>query len=209
MAWFPWCSGTLRLPAANPQHAAEETRDVLIQELRSRKARSVRVAGNTLSFTGGFFRLVINWNPLVAIGRGRIDVQAGEDEVIARYRISFLQLTLVTTALIAVLYALSVSQGISFPVGVYVFMWLGSIGGNALVAAVRFRDFVRRCMETACGETQGKPRLKVSFVTIGTLVLAGGGIALSFPLVGVLPAAIGVLMVITGLVLLAWRAGQA
>jgi hypothetical protein len=83
--------------------------------LRSVDANAVEVTDNRVTFRGGFFRFVTNWNVLVAFGFGDLTVDSESCKV--RYCLSYRQLVIftvimagVTTATIMILGSL---QGMS------------------------------------------------------------------------------------------------
>src|SRR5713226_3498439 len=64
--------------------------------LRRLDAREVEVDQNRVSFTGGMFRFVSNWNVLVPFGFGDLTVDSSARHI--RYRLSFRQLVIFATA---------------------------------------------------------------------------------------------------------------
>ncbi|MHC4503361.1 MAG: hypothetical protein ACYTFI_08660, partial [Planctomycetota bacterium] len=66
--------------------------------LRRVRARHVTVDGNRITFKGGVFRFVTNWNVLVPFGTGELEFLPATREV--RYRLSLAQLIIVVTVLV-------------------------------------------------------------------------------------------------------------
>jgi hypothetical protein len=125
----------------------------LAQALRDAHARDVVLWPDRVTFSGGMFRVVTNWNVLVPITRGELVVEDSGKRL--RYRVSFLQLVsclVVFTVLALVVMPL---QGFSpgmlrfFPVLIWV--WLG--GGNFVIGILRFERFLRRAIAEAAGLT--------------------------------------------------------
>jgi hypothetical protein len=119
--------------------------------LRQVDARMIEIDQNRVSFKGGAFRLVNNWNVLVPFGFGDLTINTTSRHI--SYRLSFRQLTLGATALVALggvfLCASHSWQGFVFlPV-----MWAWLVGGNLAIGLPRFESFIRRAIGTA-------PRLK-------------------------------------------------
>jgi len=123
------------------------------QELHRLSARKLDMSGDTVSFAGGGFRFVSNWNLLVPISRGKIVVMPIADGVTVRYQISFRELIVVATIMIlamAVIFcgfegrAGLASVAFFVPVG-----WLWLVGMNIVIAIPRFNCFVKRCAKMA------------------------------------------------------------
>lgn len=119
--------------------------------LRSVDADTVEVMGNRVTFTGGMFRLVWNWNVLVPFGSGDLTVDSDTCEV--RYTLSFRQLVLVATAMTAVMAAfvlalsgLREALGVAFALPL---MWFFVVFGNLALGFARFQSFVSRAIATA------------------------------------------------------------
>jgi hypothetical protein len=121
--------------------------------LRSVHARSVETEGNRVAFTGGLFRLVSNWNVLVPFGFGDLTVHIDAREV--RYRLSFRQLVFAGTALVGLIAAFAVSAFLASgssswqPLLFIPLLWIWLVVVNLTIAIPRFKDFVRRAIETA------------------------------------------------------------
>ena len=64
-----------------PQSTLSDAVARLEAALEREKGRAVRHAGRTVRFAGGVFRLLWNWNLLVPITDGELDVVASEDGV--------------------------------------------------------------------------------------------------------------------------------
>ena len=142
MFWFLSYSATLRFPARNSVSVAEAARQVFYRKLELAKARRITIVGDSLTFTGGFFR--------IASGRGRIGIQARDGTVVIQFRVSFIQLIIVSTMLVALMASVIASWGTEGPSwGFYVFLWLWLVGGNIVIFIPRFRGFIRRGMREA------------------------------------------------------------
>lgn len=141
-------AGKVVLPAdasapALVAHLADCLRDVY--------AKEVRVEGNSISFVGGYFRFVTNWNVLVTFGFGDLTVDSANCEV--SYRLSYRQLVIYDG--IAFLICAAV---LLFVVGVPLMSWLVlaapliyvvAVSSNVAVGLLHFRYFLRRSIATA------------------------------------------------------------
>ncbi len=141
------------------QHDVETQGSQLTQHLaeclRGVRARRVTVDGNRVSFRGGFFRFVSNWNVLVPFGAGELRVDARARRVY--YRLSFSQLMITVTSLVGFLgylmFFLPIPQrSVAFPptfvVVFCILAWLGLVGGNLVIGIARFQSFLRRSIES-------------------------------------------------------------
>lgn len=69
----------------------------LADHLRKLNARDIKASQSSVSFRGGLFRAVSNWNVLIPFGYGELIVDKATHEV--RYRLSFRQLIYTVTTL--------------------------------------------------------------------------------------------------------------
>lgn len=115
--------------------------------LRRKSARDVKVDGKTVTFRGGGFRWVTNWNVLCPFGFGDLTVDSVNHQV--QYRLSLRQLivvgSLATGFMAAVLLGNSVPQGLVL----VPFIWLWFVCGNLAIGLPRFLYFVRRSIASA------------------------------------------------------------
>ncbi len=153
MLWFLWYSAKMRFPVGHvqdPDRLLGIVRDVFGRKLESVKARNIEIAENSLTFTGGIFRLVSNWNLLGPIDHGTIEIVASDQVITVRFRISFVQLIIVSTML-TTLMALVIASRFRGepPLGFYIFLWFWFVGGNMAISIPRFRGFVKRCVKEA------------------------------------------------------------
>jgi hypothetical protein len=106
---------------------------------------------NDILFRGGVFRLVWNWNQLVAITSGRIRFSFSADRARIDYRITFTQMFVLVPAMLAFLcipfFALSRSE--VPPWQFLLFGWFWLFGGNYLITCFRFPRFLRRAVLAA------------------------------------------------------------
>jgi hypothetical protein len=124
----------------------EQLLAIVGQRLEDAQARKVSVEPNTVSFKGGFFRLVGNWNLLVAIGSGKIELDPQGHRI--AYSLSFAELLVVGTVMIGVMAMFMAAGG--FPSGAFICFlpvgWLWLVGMNYLIALSRFDRFMKRCI---------------------------------------------------------------
>jgi hypothetical protein len=118
--------------------------------LKNARASAVDVTACQVSFKGGIFRLVSNWNVLVPFGSGSLTV----DPVarIVSYRLDITQLVTIVSAVTALGVILSWLNKHSLtllPVAVAGFFWAWFVGGNLAIGYPRFRRFLRRALADA------------------------------------------------------------
>ena len=120
--------------------------------LRRLDARVVAVDQNRVSFTGGLFRLVSNWNLLVPFGFGDLTIDSSARSI--TYRLSFRQLVIAVTVMVGIMAGFISFASRSWPGLAFIpVMWIWLVGGNLAIGIPRFEKFVRRTIETS-------PRLK-------------------------------------------------
>lgn len=112
------------------------------QELAAVRATNVSRTANRITFTGGIFRFVSNWNLLVPIGYGEIEVLPD----CVKYTFSCTQMLVATTVMVCIMGAFIL---FSAPVSAFslitpVIIWLWLFGMNYLISAVRLPAFVRK-----------------------------------------------------------------
>jgi hypothetical protein len=102
-------------------------------------------------FTAGVFRIVPNWNILVAINYGKIDVEDAGSEMRISYFASTVQMLIVVTlifCIIAVALIYNDTKGATFPsqhpVWFIALGWLWFFGGNYVLAALRLPRWLER-----------------------------------------------------------------
>ena len=122
--------------------------DRLAAALAELRPRSVQREPGAVTFEGGLFRFVSNWNLLVPLAWGRVAVGRRDGGLEARYRLAFTELVAITTALVG-LVAIPIvlvpgpdAGAVRFVVPVVMWAWL--VGANVALTLVRFPAFVRR-----------------------------------------------------------------
>ena len=119
--------------------------------LRRLDARAVEVVKNRVSFTGGFFRLVNNWNVLVPFGFGDLTIDSNARHI--TYRLSFRQLVIYATVGVAIIAGFILYASYASPSWGAVLlipgMWIWLVGGNLFIGIRRFENFLRRAIATA------------------------------------------------------------
>lgn len=112
------------------------------QELAAARAANVLRTDNKITFRGGIFRFVSNWNVLVPVGYGEIEVLPTS----VKYEFSCIEMLIVTTFMACIMCIFILS---SIPVSTLSFvvpllMWLWLFGMNYVIAFVRLPAFVRK-----------------------------------------------------------------
>jgi hypothetical protein len=119
-------------------------------ELKKVKARNVEIQGDRISFNGGMFRAVSNWNILTQIDYGYLEIKEAEDEFIITYFISFGVLFICACALVVclggILFIQNTPLSLAGWLALLVLAWLWLFGVNWLVAIARFPPFVERIL---------------------------------------------------------------
>lgn len=112
------------------------------QELAAVRATNVSRTANRITFKGGIFRFVSNWNILVPIGYGQIEVLPD----CVKYDFSCTQMLFAITVAVCVMgaFMLSSAPANTFSPITLAFIWLWLFGMNYLLSAVRLPAFVRR-----------------------------------------------------------------
>jgi len=113
--------------------------------LKAVSARNISVGGRRTSFTGGMFRFVLNWNILIQIGYGYIDLNETEDSFVVSYYASFRQMFVIVSVLVLV-FGIDLFVNDRMPLagklGLMAFAWVFIFGGNWIIAMFRFPSFV-------------------------------------------------------------------
>src|ERR1700694_3862198 len=117
------------------------------------KAGALQRVGCAVHFRGGAFRLVSNWNILVPISTGVLEVRSQEDGVSVWYRASFSQLLLVVTLMVAAVFgpavAMSAQLTVLGRVGVLLVLWSWLFGTNFVLTYWRLPRFLARSLVAA------------------------------------------------------------
>jgi hypothetical protein len=141
-----WRGRIVLPPAAGDD--PERVLDRLVVALTEHRAREVRREPKVVTFEGSMFRFVSNWNPLVTISFGRLEVERGSEGLEVRYHITFEFVVAFATFAVAFLVVwLHFLPGpdtwevrYAFPLVVWMFL----VGGSVAIDLVRFPAFVRR-----------------------------------------------------------------
>jgi hypothetical protein len=143
---FPISSNrTLKIHA--PGEEALTTIAAAVEDaLHEAKAKKLFVKPGEISFRGGIFRFVDGHNQLGAISSGKIRFTQQGDLVLIHYRISFVQLLVIVTLMVGLMFARA-------PHEFLVFGWLWIFGGNYLTTLYRFPRLLLAAAEKSRGET--------------------------------------------------------
>lgn len=82
----------------NVNHTPDNLLSNIISALKKVKVRNIQADQNCVSFSGGIFRFVINWNILVAVSRGEIVVDKINDKLLLNYHLRFTEMLVIVTA---------------------------------------------------------------------------------------------------------------
>jgi hypothetical protein len=116
--------------------------------LRRINARTVKIDKNLISFTGGIFGEGSRWDILIPFGFGDLTIQSNPRQL--RYRLSFRQLFIGATVMVAFIVGLTCfkfhwSDGLI--AGIIGWVWL--VGLNLFIGLPRFKKFLQGAIETA------------------------------------------------------------
>ena len=129
----------------------EAALDQLERALALQKASALQRQGNEVHFRGGAFRWVSNWNVLVPISKGVLHVQPRDDGVSIFYRVTFSEMLIAVTVMMAVFVGPVVAFSSRVPVpgriGVILIGWSWLFGGNFALAWWRLPRFLRRSLQ--------------------------------------------------------------
>lgn len=130
----------------------QEILDLILHALEKEKARSMHQAGNRIEFRGGIFRLVMNWNQLVSISSGEIEVFSTGKIVTLAYHIRFTEMLILVSAGVIGFLCPAVWRAPNLNVleasAMLAFAWLWLFGGNVAITYYRFPKFLRRALES-------------------------------------------------------------
>lgn len=122
--------------------------------LHKSSARDIRREGDAVTFRAGMFRFVSNWNPLVAVSSGRVELRRASGTV--RYELSCRQMLVVSALMVGVLAASALRSGRP-PFALVPLMWLWLFGMNYLVASRRISNALRETLGPAVGPEPRPP----------------------------------------------------
>jgi hypothetical protein len=143
---FPFdIQGEVTLPRIGPAQVPIFVSQIATAASEER-ATSIAKTDSVVSFRGGVFRLVGNWNVFTQITHGTVEVIAGEPGVV-RYRFTCTELLVITTVFAVIAGIAALHDGFS-PLGIAapIAVWGWSFGMNYLIACVRLPDFIRNAM---------------------------------------------------------------
>jgi len=143
-------NGTVNLGRDAPTGGDPEATANRIEDmLREARATTITRHGNTVSFTAGMFRLVINWNVLVPFVTGTISVQPLEEGMKLNYKLSTIEMTIAVTAMMCIASILLLANDPTARSGIFVYLflifgWFWLVGGNYVSGMIRFRSWLWR-----------------------------------------------------------------
>ncbi len=122
----------------------------LAASLHEVDARDISIEGSRITFTGGIFRLVTNWNVLTSFGFCELKVDSQRAEI--SYRLSYRQFVISTAVSFVLLIAILVIVGLPWssrlilwsPL-IYLLAVFSNVGGGIL----HFKHFLRRSIARA------------------------------------------------------------
>ena len=112
------------------------------------RASTIAREGSCVLFYVRFLRLVLNTNLLVPIESGAIRAEVEGDAIRLSYCLRTVRLCVIAAAMALACAVFAGSAGFDtvHSVGIGLLAWLWLFGGNYLIALVRFRWFVKRCV---------------------------------------------------------------
>jgi len=140
-------STTLAIIGAQSRSSSVEIMAHLADKLDSVDAYDITHEQDTLSFRGGLFRLVGNWNVLISITRGEIRID--RVAMLVQYRLSFVQIVVIVSLLVCLFPVFALTYGFPRPAIIPVtclFEFL-LVGGNIATGIRGFEKFIRSSIE--------------------------------------------------------------
>ena len=146
--------GLLKTGIVNPSQDDYEGLCIEIEEILDKlKANNIEIINNRkVTFTGGIFRFVWNWNPLIPIDKGILKVGKKNDEALILYKISFVQMFLFCFLMVYGFMGWPMIIGgyknfiESLPILSIGFLWL--FGGNFLFGSIVFPSKIKKAINT-------------------------------------------------------------
>ncbi|MGI8655231.1 MAG: hypothetical protein ACR2LC_08440 [Pyrinomonadaceae bacterium] len=83
----------INLRALNAADFKQHLLTKAFEELKAANGYNIEIQGNRISFRGGMFRFVSNWNILTQIDKGYIEIAPSSEGLTVSYYISFRQLS--------------------------------------------------------------------------------------------------------------------
>jgi len=122
----------------------------IIKALKEARVKDVQITDTRITFSTGVYRSVLTWwSDLAPITRGEIQIYA-EDHCI-RYSLSFSQVIIVASLMVAAMGTAMIAAGAPVPESFLVLplMWLWLVGMNYIIGIARFRNFIKRTIRHA------------------------------------------------------------
>ena len=118
--------------------------------LAEARPASIRRDSSGLRFRGGPFRLVSNWNILLPISTGVLEVSPREDGVNVRYRVTFTEMLVIVTLMVGGIFGPVVVRSAKLPMqgrlGILLFAWSWLFGANFALTWWRLPRFLVRTL---------------------------------------------------------------
>jgi hypothetical protein len=144
---FPFSfGGTIEIPLESDTKRIIST---LTERIKAEKPSEITSTQSRITFYGGFFRLVVgNWNLLTSINYGVIEVTPANNKLLVSYKLWFIELLIIASAISAFITFFNVSMGIyTDSLSRFAELWLLFFGGNFIITIVRFHSLVRSAIE--------------------------------------------------------------
>jgi hypothetical protein len=121
----------------------------LTERIKAEKPNEITSTQSRITFYAGFFRLVIgSWNLLTSINYGVIDITPAKNKLLVSYKIWFIELLIVASAMAACFAFVAVSIGILTDwFSKFVEIWLWLFGVNFILTIIRFHNLVRSAVD--------------------------------------------------------------
>lgn len=132
------------------EHLQHAVLHELVRALAGAKGTPI-VHGNRISFTGGMFRFVPNWNILVPITHGSLEVTLVDDTVVVSYYLNFKQQLVLASmiALISLSFLAASTEPLAVRIGFPAFIWVWTCGLSYVITIPRFSRFIKRAIQRA------------------------------------------------------------
>ena len=140
----------IKIQTSDPSRNFSFLANEIIKALKEARVKDVQITDTRITFSTGVYRSVLTWwSDLAPITRGEIQIYA-EDHCI-RYSLSFSQVIIVVSLMVAAMGTAMIAAGAPVPMSCFVLpiVWLWLVGMNLIIGIARFRNFIKRTIRHA------------------------------------------------------------
>ena len=147
-----WYTDQINFPIIDkPENEKAKILFQLKRHLQEEKADDNKWVENIISFSGGIFRFVSNWNPLIFISKGEIEILEENHQIIVVFHLFLLQVLTVSTLTAAFLGLMILPFPLNSLIKILVIVggWLWFVGLNYILAISRFHKLIHKAWTKA------------------------------------------------------------